>query len=99
VAESHDEVIRMMGRFIQYYRENARYLERSYSFVERIGIERLRAVLVEDREGIAAGLEQALEASISDYRDPWLEAGRPVTANQFATLLPKGASGEAARAR
>ena len=30
----------MMGRFMQYYRENAKYLERTYDFVERIGIDR-----------------------------------------------------------
>ena len=28
------------GRFMQYYREHAKYLERTYDFVERIGIER-----------------------------------------------------------
>ena len=25
-----------MGRFMQYYRENAKYLERTYDFVERV---------------------------------------------------------------
>ena len=29
-----------MGRFIQYYRENAKYLERTHGFVQRLGIER-----------------------------------------------------------
>src|SRR6204780_1176832 len=32
VAGSHDEVLIYMGRFIQYYRENAKYLERTYGF-------------------------------------------------------------------
>ena len=40
-----------MGRFIQYYRENAKYLERTHGFVERVGIEKLRAIVVEDSEG------------------------------------------------
>ena len=57
VTDSHDETVLMMGRFMQYYREHARYLERTYDFVERLGIEHLRQILVEDSEGIcvAAG--------------------------------------------
>ncbi len=41
---SHDEVLKYAARFMQYYRENAKYLERTYGFVERIGIEKIRAV-------------------------------------------------------
>ena len=44
-----------MGRFMQYYREHARYLERTYDFVERVGIGELRRLLVDDAEGICAG--------------------------------------------
>ncbi len=31
-VDSHDAVLRYMGRFMQYYRENAKYLERTYDF-------------------------------------------------------------------
>ena len=34
VVDTHDEVLVLTGRFMQYYRENARYLERTYAFVE-----------------------------------------------------------------
>ena len=34
-VDSHDEVLLLSGRFIQYYRENAKYKERTYAFVER----------------------------------------------------------------
>ena len=37
-VDTQDEVLKYMGRFIQYYRENGKYLERSYGFVERLGI-------------------------------------------------------------
>jgi len=85
---THDEVIRVMGRFMQYYRENARYLERTYGFVERIGIEKIRAVVVEDSEGIGAELDAAIEAAVLAYKDPWKEAYVPATSNQFVTTLP-----------
>jgi nitrite reductase (NADH) large subunit len=43
---------------------------------------------MQDSEGIAARLDQAMERSVEDYRDPWLEAYTPATPHQFASLLP-----------
>jgi nitrite reductase [NAD(P)H] large subunit len=88
VVDSHEAVIQYMSRFIQYYRENAKYLERTYGFVERMGIEKIRAVVVKDSEGIAARLDEELQKSVAAYRDPWKEAFLPATPNQFASLLP-----------
>jgi nitrite reductase (NADH) large subunit len=88
VVDSHEDVIRYMSRFIQYYRENAKYLERTYGFVQRVGIEKIRAVVVDDSEGIAARLEEEIAAANAAYRDPWKEAYAPFTSNQFSSLLP-----------
>jgi nitrite reductase (NADH) large subunit len=81
---TREEVMTLMGRFIQYYRENARYAERSYGFVQRIGIERLRATLVDDAEGEVARLDREIEAAVAVYRDPWLEREHPHEPTQFA---------------
>ncbi len=89
-VDSHEEVVRLSGRFLQYYREEARYLERTYDFVPRVGIEHLRAVVVEDAEGVAARLDLALEASVDAYHDPWLEAAEPRTPNQFSPAIEVG---------
>jgi nitrite reductase (NADH) large subunit len=88
VVGSHDEVLRISGRFIQYYRETAKYKERTYTFVERIGIERLRAVVVDDSDKLAAELDEALEESTRAARDPWLERDATATPNQFHSSLP-----------
>jgi nitrite reductase (NADH) large subunit len=77
-VDSHDEAITLTGRFLQYYRENAKWLERSYDFVLRIGLTELQAVLVEDRDGIAGRLDETMQHSIDAYHidayhDPWLE--------------------------
>jgi nitrite reductase (NADH) large subunit len=88
VVDSHDDVLRLSGRFIQYYRENAKYKERTYTFVERIGIERLRAIVVDDSEKIAAALDRAMDESAAATRDPWLERDEPATVNQFRSSLP-----------
>jgi nitrite reductase (NADH) large subunit len=82
-----DEVLGIIGRFIQYYRENARYAERSPAFVERVGIEKLRAVLVDDAEGAAARLDQEIQGEIEAYRDPWLEGRQPDNPAQFSGAL------------
>jgi nitrite reductase (NADH) large subunit len=81
---SRDEVMKLMGRFMQYYRENARYTERSYGFVQRVGIERLRAILVDDSEGEVARLDREIEAAVAAYRDPWQERDHPHEPTQFA---------------
>ena len=86
-VDSHDEVLRFMGRFMQYYREHAKYLERTYDFVERVGIDEVRRLLVDDAEGLAAGLDAAIQEAVDAYRDPWQEAEAPVHAEQFRTTV------------
>ena len=91
VVDSHDDVLRMMGRFMQYYRENAKWLERTYDFVERVGIEALKRILVDDADGIAARLDADMQAAVDAYVDPWLEADAPATPGQFADALAPAA--------
>jgi len=87
-AESHEEVLKYMGRFIQYYRENAKYLERTHGFVQRLGIDRIRAIVVEDSEGIAERLDREIADSKAAWKDPWKDAWLPANDNQFASVLP-----------
>jgi nitrite reductase (NADH) large subunit len=88
-VSSHDEVLLYMGRFMQYYREHAKYLERTYDFVERVGIDRLRRLLVNDEEGICGELDAAIQASVDAYVDPWKEASAPVHPAQFVTIVKR----------
>jgi nitrite reductase (NADH) large subunit len=84
-VNGHEEVLKYMGRFMQYYRENGKYLERSYGFVQRLGIEKLRDILVHDSEGICARLDAEIEVAVAAYKDPWAtEAAQPVNESQFA---------------
>jgi nitrite reductase (NADH) large subunit len=88
VVDSQEDVLKYSARFIQYYRENAKYLERTHAFVERLGIEKTRSVIVDDSEGIAARLDAAIEGSIAAYQDPWQEAYTAARPSEFASLLP-----------
>jgi len=87
VVESQDEVIQYMGRFMQYYRENGKYLERTYGFVERIGIERIREIVLDNGE-LGHRLDTAIQAAVESYQDPWQESEVPATASQFVSTLP-----------
>ncbi|WP_433635263.1 nitrite reductase large subunit NirB [Nocardia sp. CA-120079] len=87
-VDSPAEVIRLTGRFLQYYRENANWLERTYAWVPRIGIDDIRAVVVEDRDGDAERLDAAMRQAVDAYRDPWQDAEQPSTPGQFRSALP-----------
>ncbi len=87
VVSSHEEVLQIAGRFMQYYRENAKYLERTYGFLERLGVEKIRAIVVDDSEGIAARLDAAIQEAVDAYVDPWLEANQNATPNQFRSQI------------
>ena len=61
-------------------------MEGAYTFVERVGIERIRAVVIADSEGMAKSLDTATSVDVA--YDPWKEATTPKTANQFTALIP-----------
>ncbi len=87
VASGEEQALALAGRFLQYYRENAKWRERTYDFLERIGLERVRAVIVDDSDGQAQALDAAMQATVAAASDPWQEAQAPKTVNQFASLL------------
>lgn len=87
-VDTPDQVIALTGRFLQYYRENANWLERTYAFVPRVGIDRIRQIVVSDSEGIVADLDANMQKSVDSYRDPWSESRNPSTASQFRSSLP-----------
>lgn len=87
-VDAPERVIELAGRFLQYYREQANWLERTYAWVPRVGIDVIRAVVVEDRDGDAARLDAEMQKAVEAYRDPWKDGEEPSTPGQFRTSLP-----------
>ncbi|GAA4989328.1 nitrite reductase large subunit NirB [Kineococcus glutinatus] len=87
-VEGTEQVLTVAGRFIQFYREWGNWLERTYDFVPRLGIDRVRKVVVEDSDGLAAGLDARLQEAVDAYVDPWSEGREPVVPGQFRPSLP-----------
>jgi nitrite reductase (NADH) large subunit len=81
------EVLEYCGAFLQLYREEARYLERTAHWVERVGIDVVRARVVEDADGRARLHARFLEAQRFVQDDPWArEAGRTDRFVDLATV-------------
>src|SRR5437867_9462558 len=72
--------------FFQYYREHANYLERTYDFVERLGIDKVRKDTVYATDGLKQGLLDRLRKSKARARDAWLEGQQPVHPTQFIPI-------------
>ena len=88
-VESTEQALDAAELFFQYYRENAKYMERSYGFVERLGIAHLRDVLVSDSQGICGRLDADIEAAVAAYKDPWAtDAEEPAYPAQFVGPVP-----------
>ncbi|MDP4096780.1 nitrite reductase large subunit NirB [Paenibacillus sp. P96] len=65
-----DELVEICGAVMQLYRETANYLERTSEWVERMGIDTIRAQIVEDTENRKALLER-IEFALTQVEDPW----------------------------
>ena len=85
-VESTEEALQAATLFFQYYRENANYLERTYDFVERKGIENVRRDTVYAPLAIQQGLRERLRKSKRISRDAWLEGDAPRHPTQFVQI-------------
>jgi nitrite reductase (NADH) large subunit len=79
-----EEVLQYCGAFLQLYREEAHYLERTAHWLERVGIAYVRARVVDDEANRAALHERFLFAQSFVQDDPWGIAARK--AERFADL-------------
>ncbi len=83
-----EEALQAALLFFQYYRENANYLERTYDFVERVGIEKVRKDTVYAVSTEKEKLLDRLKRSKALARDAWLEREAPVHPTQFVQIEP-----------
>jgi nitrite reductase (NADH) large subunit len=83
-----EEVLEFCGAFLQLYREQARYLERTAPWLERVGIAHVKARVAEDAESRRALHERFLYAQRFAQQDPWAERAAGADAGAFDTLVP-----------
>src|SRR5207249_11456818 len=88
-VESMEEALQAATLVFQYYRENANYLERTYYFVERVSIEKVRRDTVYAPLGVQQGLRDRLRKSKRLARDAWLEGDEPRHPPQLVQVGPR----------
>ena len=70
---TEQEAIDLTVAFIQLYRENAKYLDRPYKWLAKVGLDWVKAQVVDDLDNRRALIER-FELSQSIYRkDPWAQ--------------------------
>ena len=85
-VKTHVEVLEYAGAFIQLYREQARYLDRTVHWVDRVGLNYVKKKVVDDAAGRKALYDRLLFA-LQDQPDPWHELTKAqIDERQFETL-------------
>jgi nitrite reductase (NADH) large subunit len=69
---TREEVLEHSAAFLQLYREEGYYLERTVHFVARVGLDYVRKQVVDDAAGRKT-LAQRLVFALADYVDPWAQ--------------------------
>ncbi|CAO3362098.1 nitrite reductase large subunit NirB [Azospirillum melinis] len=88
---TEEEVLEYTGAFMQLYREEARYLERTAPWVERVGLGHIKAALVEDPERRRDLNARFLFSQTFSQDDPWAErAAKGVDRHEFNLLAEVG---------
>ena len=80
-----DEVLEYSAAFLQLYREEARYLDRTVHYVQRVGLDYIKARVVDDAANRKALYERLLYA-VQDYKDPWAERAEGVDKHEFTPI-------------
>jgi nitrite reductase (NADH) large subunit len=87
---TEEEVLEYSGAFMQIYREEARYLERTAPWVERVGMDYIQKRVVEDAEGRRAAFARFVFSQKYAQVDPWAERAEGKDAHEFNSLAEVG---------
>ena len=89
-VETEAEVLEYCGAVLQMYREGAWYLERIYKWQERVGLETIRAAIMDDAESRKALWKRFLLSQSFAQVDPWRERVEGLESYEFnpITIVP-----------
>ncbi|WNO04345.1 nitrite reductase large subunit NirB [Rhodoferax mekongensis] len=84
--KTREEVLEYTGAFMQLYRKEGWYLERTVHFVSRVGLDYIKKRILEDAEGRKA-LNEELLFALDGEPDPWFDfQDAQVDTRQFAPV-------------
>lgn len=91
---TEQEALDYCAAFVQLYREEARYLERTAPWIERVGVEYVRQRIVEDDAGRQALRDRFLHSQTFSQEDPWAERVAGANAELHRHLEPLAIAAE-----
>ncbi|MBZ0125954.1 MAG: nitrite reductase large subunit NirB [Rhodocyclaceae bacterium] len=97
-VKTREEVMEYAGAFLQLYREEARYLDRTVHWVARVGLDYVKQKVVEDAANRKALYERLLFA-LQDEQDPWAERAKGLRGAEFAPIRIVDKKGESSDER
>lgn len=83
---TEQEAIDLTVAFVQLYREHAKYLDRPYKWLAKVGLEWVQAQVVEDLDNRAALIKRFDLSQTIYQRDPWADRATPQAQADFAPL-------------
>lgn len=86
-VKTEEEVIEWAGAYLQYYRETGKYNERTSEWLERVGLDTIKAALENQEDRFA--LVERIEKTLSLMKDPWKEIIEQKRLNE--TFIPLAA--------
>jgi nitrite reductase (NADH) large subunit len=90
-VETEQEVMEYAAAFVQLYREEAHYLERTAPWIERVGLSHVKQHMVDDEENRKALAERFAESQKYAQIDPWAErASEGVAVHEFVPMKKIG---------
>ncbi len=85
-VDSEEAALEHVAAIMQMYREEAAYLDRLWKWVEKSGLERLRAAIMDDHDNRKALYERFLISQRVARRDPWAERAAGKDMHEFMPL-------------
>ncbi|MBI3581505.1 MAG: NAD(P)/FAD-dependent oxidoreductase [Nitrospinae bacterium] len=70
-ANTDEEALRVATLFLQYYREEGNYMERTYDFVVRLGMEKIKRELLDPESPRPAALLERFNLAKTAVAEPW----------------------------
>ncbi|NQV82592.1 MAG: NAD(P)/FAD-dependent oxidoreductase, partial [Rhodospirillales bacterium] len=90
-VETEAEVLEYAGAFMQLYRREAHYLERTAPWIERVGLAHIKERIVDDAPSRRMLHEEFLHAQTFAQQDPWKDRGRDgLDKSEFQPLAKVG---------
>lgn len=84
-VRTDEEVMEYSGAFLQLYREQGWYLERTCHWLERVGLDAVKRQVVDDEAGRQALYARLLD-SLKDAKDPWQTSRETQPVKQFIPI-------------